>query len=503
MLPLPNPRRIVAAFSQSLLLNLHLLLFCTFIPARTYDTGEPAPTILGNQLISEPSVQCGSHSLSIDLETVGPFTGRIFVKGYSQDAGCRMAGDGSSKNAFSIHFDQCGLRRTREPTGVSISTTVVVSFHPIFITKIDRAYRLNCFYMEARKGVSQDLDVSMLTTRTVQKQADMPVCRYEILSGSSYGSPVRYAKIGDQVYHKWSCTTPTEDIYCMRVHSCTVNDGQGGEQVYVLDENGCQIDAYVLKNLEYTGDLAAGQLAYVFKFADKPSLHFNCQVELTLKDQRTGCTEAQPQCGVLPSGAGGYGASSGGKNTESGYNSVTEAWTHRPVPASSPSGYEQTLRPAQYLVTKNAAAARQSTANPIEDGGYSATTIQPRPSHIYMPTQVSPSRLVMEEVEDESTGGYTDRGNRRSGEVTRGPPSAQPPSDYNTEAPVNLSGGGGRGAGYNRRIIKRDNTKKVADFDLPEQSLVVIELGDDPNAEPLLNPDGEKWRSNGRECVST
>lgn len=144
------------------------------------------------------------------------------------------------------------------------------------------------------------------------------------------------------------------------------------------------------------------------------------------------------------------------------------------MPASSPSGYEQTLRPAQYLVTKNAAAARQSTANPIEDGGYSATTIQPRPSHIYMPTQVSPSRLgtrsrisgalircfplVMEEVEDESTGGYTDRGNRRSGEVTRGPPSAQPPSDYNTEAPVNLSGGGGRGAGYNRRIIKRGKT---------------------------------------------
>lgn len=30
-------------------------------------------------------------------------------------------------------------------------------------------------------------------------------------------------------------------------------------------------------------------------------------------------------------------------------------------------------------------------------------------------------------------------------------------------------------------MLVADNTKKVADFDLPEQSLVVIELGDDPN----------------------
>jgi hypothetical protein len=35
--------------------------------------------------------------------------------------------------------------------------------------------------------------------------------------------------------------------------------------------------------------LAAGQTASVFKFADKPTLHFNCQIELTLRDQLRGC----------------------------------------------------------------------------------------------------------------------------------------------------------------------------------------------------------------------
>jgi hypothetical protein len=39
--------------------------------------------------------------------------------------------------------------------GIAISTTVIVSFHSLFLTKVDRAYRINCFYMEATKTVTQ------------------------------------------------------------------------------------------------------------------------------------------------------------------------------------------------------------------------------------------------------------------------------------------------------------------------------------------------------------
>lgn len=46
-----------------------------------------------------------------------------------------------------------------EPRGVEYTFTLVVSFHPIFLTKIDRAYRLRCFYMEAVKTVNTQLDV--------------------------------------------------------------------------------------------------------------------------------------------------------------------------------------------------------------------------------------------------------------------------------------------------------------------------------------------------------
>lgn len=49
---------------------------------------------------------------------------------------------------------------------------------------------------------------------------------------------MKYAKIGDLVYHKWSCQADIPNMYCMKVHSCTVNDGQGGNPVYVLDQFG-------------------------------------------------------------------------------------------------------------------------------------------------------------------------------------------------------------------------------------------------------------------------
>ena len=128
----------------------------------------------------------------------------------------------------------------------------------------------------------------------------MPVCRYEILSDIN-GPPIKYAHIGDTVYHKWSCVSELTDVYCMRVHSCTVNDGQGGPPVTVIDANGsvvlvffynycrCSIDGVILQDLDYIGDLSAGKPAQVFKFADKAGLYFNCQVQLTVKDKILGC----------------------------------------------------------------------------------------------------------------------------------------------------------------------------------------------------------------------
>jgi len=80
-----------------------------------------------------------------------------------------------------------------EPRGIFVSSTLVIQFHPRVLTKVDRAIEVQCFYMEADKTVSTDIEVrfneftgfcsvycSMLTTGGFTLQVPMPICRYEI-----------------------------------------------------------------------------------------------------------------------------------------------------------------------------------------------------------------------------------------------------------------------------------------------------------------------------------
>lgn len=151
---------------------------------------------------------------------------------------------------------------------------------------MDRAYRIQCFYMEADKTVSSQLEVSEITTQFQTQVVPMPICKYEvgaswfstgpfspipkhsllkqILEGGPQGSPVQFATIGQQVYHKWTCDSETVDTFCAVVHSCTVDDGNG-DTVQILNEEGCALDKFLLNNLEYPGDLSAGQEAHVYK----------------------------------------------------------------------------------------------------------------------------------------------------------------------------------------------------------------------------------------------
>ena len=60
-----------------------------------------------------------------------------------------------------VPFDSCNLARTRSlnPKGIGAEVVFVIKFHPQFVTKVDRAYKVKCFYMEADKTVPTELEV--------------------------------------------------------------------------------------------------------------------------------------------------------------------------------------------------------------------------------------------------------------------------------------------------------------------------------------------------------
>ena len=124
---------------------------------------------INNGVQGDPEIECGPRSIQVTFNTQNNFEGHVYVKGlYDQDAnGCRTTGDGArAVGQIELPFDTCNVQRERSanPKGIFVRTTVVISFHPNFITKVDRAYTLQCFYMEADKTVDTNIEVRLDAT---------------------------------------------------------------------------------------------------------------------------------------------------------------------------------------------------------------------------------------------------------------------------------------------------------------------------------------------------
>ncbi|KAI6196890.1 Mitochondrial Rho GTPase [Aphelenchoides besseyi] len=246
---------------------------------------------IDNSLInSRPRLECLSNSIVVHAQTSKPFYGRVYVKGQSHSPSCSVNGDGQTTlSSLHLPFENCFLRRQRvfaPHPGIIVSTTVVISFHPLFVTEADAAYRLQCVYLNSEQTVNGNIS---LLSQELQK----PSCKYEILEAGPNGRAIPTASVGSVVYHKWQCKA-MEGKYCALVHSCKIDDGAGVEYS-ILDERGCSKDPILLRNLEYIDDLSAGQSALVYKFADRQSIFFQCQIMITRKDgpkcERPKCLE--------------------------------------------------------------------------------------------------------------------------------------------------------------------------------------------------------------------
>ncbi|KAJ1347657.1 hypothetical protein KIN20_002780 [Parelaphostrongylus tenuis] len=85
----------------------------------------------------------------------------------------------------------------------------------------------------------------MITTQFREKMYQMPQCTYTLRKGSPDGEIVRYASLGESVYHRWECMEENEkDTFGMLVHSCYVDNGYG-DRVDVLSEKGTFVPFFI------------------------------------------------------------------------------------------------------------------------------------------------------------------------------------------------------------------------------------------------------------------
>uniref|UniRef100_A0A0K0EV52 ZP domain-containing protein n=1 Tax=Strongyloides venezuelensis TaxID=75913 RepID=A0A0K0EV52_STRVS len=247
---------------------------------------------LNNGIIGEPTINCGHGQITFNVHTKNGTPSSIFVKGNSENEEC------SFKNTLNatIQLDKCNMRRKREvnPDGVAYSMTIIVQMHPLFITKLDRAYNVHCFYMEANKNVNLEMEVSDLTTVVLDTVPEMPQCSYSVHRDSPNGPVIHYAHIGMNIYHVWDCPST---VYAMLVHSCQVFDGQGNEQM-LIDEIGCSTDKYLMPELSYNDDKSKTfASSSAFNFPDRNSVYFKCQIKLCYKTSDDCSQIVPPHCG--------------------------------------------------------------------------------------------------------------------------------------------------------------------------------------------------------------
>ncbi|PIO72013.1 zona pellucida-like domain protein [Teladorsagia circumcincta] len=254
-----------------------------------------------------PDIICGPDRVGVRASTKKPFDGYVFVMDHFHQEECRAGPEKFSDPrsiGITVPFNACNVHRYRSlnPRGIFVEMTVVFMFHTLFMTKVDQMVKIQCFYMEADKKVTVPLSVSMITTQFREKVYQMPQCSYTLRKGSPDGDIVRYATLGESVFHRWECIeVEKKDTFGMLVHSCYVDNGFG-DRVDILGPKGCGLDAVLLSTPEYDSSLRLATKAYhVFKYADRPVLQFQCQITLCLKYDG-GCDGITPpkDCPSLP-----------------------------------------------------------------------------------------------------------------------------------------------------------------------------------------------------------
>ncbi|VDK44002.1 unnamed protein product [Anisakis simplex] len=209
----------------------------------------------------------------MDIVTAQPFLGNIFVKGHSKDVECRRSFAINNTNSYALSLGNCGMQRLRSvnPRGINFVVTLIVSFHPNgFITKNDRAFHLNCFYMERNEILTAAIRVSELTSSVLSHEPVMPTCKYSVKRGSVNGPQVKFANIGETVFHVWECNGGGMG---MLVKKCFVTDGEG-EQHAVVDLYGYKSIVFHMSSSTLSENLRAMLWNHVFSIFLQPP---NCK----------------------------------------------------------------------------------------------------------------------------------------------------------------------------------------------------------------------------------
>uniref|UniRef100_A0A1I7VM02 ZP domain-containing protein n=1 Tax=Loa loa TaxID=7209 RepID=A0A1I7VM02_LOALO len=178
-----------------------------------------------------------------------------------------------------IHSDTFIEKFQQNLMGTLFETSVVLKFHPLYNTKADKVFKVQCFYPEKapklpRKYVDNQVAISD------KNEYQMP-CSYKMVSNSKSNDKCKLedVRVGDQIIHSWECDKDSFDTYqSMLVHSCVIIDLSSGVNSTVIDSSGCALDSSVINLPEYLDPLSAFAIGKAVKFPDGSMIKMQCHL---------------------------------------------------------------------------------------------------------------------------------------------------------------------------------------------------------------------------------
>ncbi|KAL4002040.1 von Willebrand factor type A domain family protein [Acanthocheilonema viteae] len=228
-------------------------------------------------------INCRSDSVEIVVSTVNPFHGHLYVSGQFHRPECIATVQNSSfkEIRLSIDLTACNIQKQMKQNhmGALFETNVVLKFHPLYNTKADKVFKVQCFYPEkAPKLPGKYLDNRIIINK--RNELKMP-CSYKMISNTKPNDKCKLedVRVGDQIIHSWECDKDSFDTYqSMLVHNCIIIDLTSGISKTIIDSTGCAIDKSVIDSPEYVESLSVFAVGKAVKFPDGSMIKMQCHL---------------------------------------------------------------------------------------------------------------------------------------------------------------------------------------------------------------------------------
>uniref|UniRef100_A0A7E5A225 ZP domain-containing protein n=1 Tax=Panagrellus redivivus TaxID=6233 RepID=A0A7E5A225_PANRE len=283
-------------------------LFLTLLIAGFTIRNANAEIAESNSVVGEPFITCGADAIYAKWRTNKTFTGHVNVR-YAPNKFCYQVLVTNNQIELLVPHQDCLVNRIRSltPPGLILETSVLISFHPQFVTTGDRVYLLKCLHAKPKKHNSNTVTTATLTlpkgvpfdgnltdasdwAPSNESETSNLRCQYRI-TDSIAGGPIDSAEVGAEVDHSWQCENVPAG-QCLVVTNCLLKTFDS--QYEIIDNNGCSKDKRVMPELKYLNESSVSARVRIFGVAQRPNIHFQCQLNLLPHDPRGQCY--RPSC---------------------------------------------------------------------------------------------------------------------------------------------------------------------------------------------------------------